>query len=210
MIPAPRRALAAVCLGMGGAAVVAALVTGTSCGPPDVPVTERGTDPLLAAPTGQSAGSPEVAPSDVTTLVIDRLGVRAPVDPVTVRDGELAVPDDPTRVGWWVDGARPGAAIGTVVLDGHVDYDGTTGALAVVPQLLVGDVVELRGTDGASSWSVQAVQSYPKATGLPDQLFTAGGPPRLALITCGGAFDEGADSYQDNVVAYAVPTPAAG
>jgi len=42
-----------------------------------------------------------------------------------------------------------------------------------------------------------------------DRLFSADGPPRLALITCGGAFDQAADSYRDDVVAYAVPAPTA-
>jgi hypothetical protein len=36
-------------------------------------------------------------------------------------------------------------------------------------------------------------------------LFSHYGQPRLSLITCGGAFDANAHSYEDNIVVTAVP-----
>ena len=38
-----------------------------------------------------------------------------------------------------------------------------------------------------------------------EQIFVADGPPGLTLITCGGVFDGGARSYEDNIVVRAVP-----
>jgi hypothetical protein len=38
-----------------------------------------------------------------------------------------------------------------------------------------------------------------------EQLFVPDGPPGLVLITCGGSFDRGVRSYQDNIVVRAVP-----
>jgi hypothetical protein len=40
---------------------------------------------------------------------------------------------------------------------------------------------------------------------LPPEVFAAGGPPRLVLITCGGAFDRSTRHYADNVVVFADP-----
>ncbi len=40
------------------------------------------------------------------------------------------------------------------------------------------------------------------------RIFTRTGDYRLVLITCGGAFDEGARSYLSNVVITALPAPA--
>jgi hypothetical protein len=46
---------------------------------------------------------------------------------------------------------------------------------------------------------------YVKADGLPPELFSAGGAPRLVLITCGGPFDPTTGSYLDNIVVFAAP-----
>jgi hypothetical protein len=40
---------------------------------------------------------------------------------------------------------------------------------------------------------------------LPPEVFAVGGPPRLVLITCGGAFDRRTRNYADNVVVVAEP-----
>lgn len=40
---------------------------------------------------------------------------------------------------------------------------------------------------------------------LPPDLFGATGPPRLVLLTCGGAFDPLTQQYSSNVTVYATP-----
>ena len=50
-------------------------------------------------------------------------------------------------------------------------------------------------------------QQVPKAE-LPAELFSRAGPPRLALITCGGAFNDTTRHYADNVVIVAEPRGA--
>lgn len=45
-----------------------------------------------------------------------------------------------------------------------------------------------------------------KANGLPPELFTTTGAPRLVLITCGGPFDLATRTYLDNIVVFATPT----
>jgi hypothetical protein len=43
-------------------------------------------------------------------------------------------------------------------------------------------------------------------TRLPPSLFDTAGPPRLALVTCGGPFDSATGHYLDNIIVWAVPT----
>jgi hypothetical protein len=54
-------------------------------------------------------------------LAVPALGVDAPVEPVGIRDdGQMALPDDVDRLGWYRFGPVPGAE-GSAVLAGHVD-----------------------------------------------------------------------------------------
>jgi hypothetical protein len=151
------------------------------------------------ARAGCGAGDPGAAATAVA-------GRGRPVVPVDVEPGgALRVPDDPGVLGWWQAGARPGSGHGTVVVDGHVDTarDGP-GAFYHLRALRPGDQVRLRTDRGTQGYVVRAVRSFPK-TALPPELFTTDGPPRLALVTCGGSFDQHTRQYADNVVAYAVP-----
>ena len=134
-------------------------------------------------------------------------GVGAPVVPTaTGPDGALAVPDPPSTVGWWSPGALAGAAAGTTVLVGHVDSAASgLGVFAVLRDVAVGERVLLRGADGRLiGYQVTGRRQAGKAA-LPADLFAPGGPPRLALVTCGGRFDRATRHYTDNVVVYAVP-----
>jgi hypothetical protein len=40
---------------------------------------------------------------------------------------------------------------------------------------------------------------------VPADVFRRDGPPRLALVSCGGAFDERTGNYADNIVVLAQP-----
>jgi Sortase domain len=140
-------------------------------------------------------------------LIAPTLHVRARVVPVgTDGAGGLDLPADPDRLGWWVGGAVPGAATGSVVLAGHIDTRRQgAGVMASVVRLPIG--APLQVDDGAGPplrYTVSAVRSYPK-TALPATVFRGSGAPRLVLVTCGGTFDARAHHYDDNIVVYAVP-----
>ena len=135
------------------------------------------------------------------------LHARARIVPVgTDAAGALNLPENPGTLGWWVGGALPGAAQGSVVVAGHIDTetDGA-GVMAAVVRLPLGARVTVRDAAGAGrTYRVVAVRSYPK-TALPASVFTGSGRARLVLVTCGGAFDAAAHHYSDNIVVYAVP-----
>jgi hypothetical protein len=141
-------------------------------------------------------------------LALPSLQVDAPIVPVGLQPGgDLTVPDDPHVLGWWQGSARPGSRQGSVVIDGHVDTAAHgPGALFSLRQLHPGDPLVLSTTHGSSHYLIVAVRSYPKAT-LPAEVFTSTGPPRVVIITCGGAFNPTTRQYADNIIAYALPAP---
>jgi len=150
--------------------------------------------------------APQLSAGRPVRLSLPALGIDAAVDPVAVTNGALGVPADVHRLGWWSTGALAGAAVGTTVIDGHVDSatDGP-GALFRLASTPVGATIDLTSPRRTVRYVVQARRSYPK-TALPANLFTQTGPARLALITCGGSFDVTHRHYSDNIVIYATLT----
>ncbi len=55
------------------------------------------------------------------------------------------------------------------------------------------------------AYDVTGRRRVPKMSLAQLGLFAKGGPPRLVLVTCGGAFDAARHSYEDNVVVQARP-----
>ncbi|NUP30598.1 MAG: class F sortase [Streptomycetaceae bacterium] len=138
------------------------------------------------------------------TLKIPSRHVTAPVEPVSTGErGSLNLPAA-SQVGWWIGGSGPLDPHGTVVLAGHVDSRLGPGVLRAVGNLRHGERIEVATAHGTTTYVVSAVSRYPKQS-LPRSLFTTQGPRRLALVTCGGPFDQATGHYRDNVVAVAEP-----
>jgi hypothetical protein len=92
------------------------------------------------------------------------------------------------------------------VLAAHVDYDGRPGAFFRLRELAAGDRVEVQGPDGRTlELAVTEVTQVPKDRLAAAGAFDRAGPSRVALVTCGGAFDRARRSYEDNVLAWAEP-----
>jgi hypothetical protein len=175
------------------------------------PATFGAAAPDAAAATPSPARLPTAAArapsSPPAQLVLATVNVQAPVEQVVTTSGVLGVPDNPGYVGWWTGSARPGAPVGSVVIDGHVDSATRgIGALFHLTQLRTGDLVTVVATDRTRwTYRVYARQSYTKQQALPAGLFAATGPARLVMITCGGAFNTTTRHYEDNVVVLAGP-----
>lgn len=138
--------------------------------------------------------------------------VPLPVDPVGLdRDGDLAVPASPARVGWDRRAAVPGRP-GVAVLAAHVDSR-TEGLGAFARLVELGPGAEVVLTDAAgrrTRWVVTGRAQVAKDRLGSGWRATPTGSPRLALVTCGGAFDPVARSYAENVVVWAVPADGPG
>jgi hypothetical protein len=166
-----------------------------------------GPTPSAAVPPTTAAG-PQVAPAPVA-ISLPATPEAVPLVPVGVlASGALQLPERPSVLGWFAAGAVPGDPAGTVVVAGHVDSaEFGAGPLETLLDLRVGDVVEVADAGGGvHRYSVESRTSHAKS-GLPPEVFRADGPPRLALVTCGGAFDERTGEYADNVVVVAAPVP---
>ena len=141
---------------------------------------------------------------------IEALGVDAPVVPVGLdAGGGVAVPDDIGVVGWYESSALIGAQRGSSVLVGHRDEaDVGLGALGAIESLAPGDEVAVTAEGGRNvRYVVEEVTYVEKASfsAIVEEVFDLEGPPRLILITCGGAFDDAAGSYLSNVIVTARP-----
>jgi hypothetical protein len=159
----------------------------------------------------------DVIPSAVADIVspnrieIPKIHANAAIIPVgTTTDGELVVPLNPAKVGWWRYGAKPGATVGTAILAGHINYAGVTGEMAQIGKLNPGDEVYVFGKQNVQRkhevrFTVTGVRTYHK-TRLPyRQIFDQHSPGRIAIVTCGGPFDAATGNYLDNIVVFAVP-----
>jgi len=181
------------------------------------PGTPRGTGTTAGTP--RSAGSSAIhvpaqvrftptVTGQVASLTIPALGVtNAPVLREGVSKGYLTIPAEVHNVGWDDQTPTPGGA-GITLLAGHVNWVGQgEGSMGEIGQLVPGDQVYLDWGGTVSTWNVTTTPVLSPNTEVHRALFTDSGPPRLALVTCGGPFSETASggSYADNVIVEAAP-----
>lgn len=105
---------------------------------------------------------------------------------------------------WYRYSPTPGS-LGPAILLGHVDSAANGPSVFFgLGELRPGDRVIVARADGSSAiFSVDEVHSYPKddfPTGLVYRDIDHAG---LRIVTCGGAFDDAAGHYLDNVVVFA-------
>jgi hypothetical protein len=121
--------------------------------------------------------------------------------------GALGVPADVHTVGWDVESAELGAANGSTVLDGHINWAGQgDGFFSNLTSMHPGQRFSTRSETGrVSRWRVRSVKSYLKSSHkLPASLFQPNGPRQLVLISCAGALQTDGH-YDHNVVVVATP-----
>ena len=178
------------------------------------------------SPTSDSTGTPyrslerrdatELPRPDRTPrpveLRIPAIDVRVAVDVVGLdAAGQVEVPVDVARSGWYRFSAKPGSGEGSTVIVGHVDgVDQGAGAFYDLRSLNPGDTVTLtRADDRQVTYEVVARERFDKDRVPLRELFSRSGPERLTLITCGGPFDPASLEYTDNIVVTAVPVDSA-
>lgn len=157
-------------------------------------------DQLAEVPSRQPVG-----------LRIDSLGVDAPVEAYGIdeRTGQMDVPRNVRDVAWYEYGPTPGEA-GSAVLAAHVDLKSQgPGVFFDLKTLEPGELIVVIFDDGSEQWfETQARNTYQKEELPLDVIFSRDGASVLTLITCGGGFSASNQSYDSNVVVYAVPVDA--
>jgi hypothetical protein len=201
---------------VAAAALAAVVWYGHSTGGPGNPA--GGAVAEAEGPLGAPAGQERAADGPIVPaqLVIPAIGVDAPVEargttryenPFTGRrvDG-YGVPESMHTTSWWSDGPQPGSGQMAVVL-GHKDDGGGSAVFDGLTRLHAGNEVRLRSADGATL-RLQVLGS--PVTGLAKDTSALadtlnGHPPdaAVALVTCGGEFDEQAGASRENTVVFA-------
>lgn len=188
----------------------------------------QGSDPVAepATPSDVATEAPRAEPTrwQVTARPGVPAGPASPLEPTSIRlpsgteldvstattdaGGELVVPDDIERAGWWDGGARVGDPFGTMVIAAHVDsrIQGL-GPFAELLSATEGDAVQAHARDVEQTYLVTTATRIAR-TDLPerDDLFTSSGPHRLVLLTCAGDFVPELGGYQELAVVVAEPS----
>jgi hypothetical protein len=128
-------------------------------------------------------------------LVVDRIGLDAPVEVGSIVDGVMLDPSGPWVVSWYEPLGKVGEG-DNVVMAGHVDYWDTGPAIFQgVPSLVPGDVISVVGDNGETyQYEVEWAQLFDVATQLTPEVIQKDivgdtGKESLTLITCGGEFN---------------------
>ena len=157
-------------------------------------------EPRKSPPPAGSANPGQGGPRGIQ---LPQIAVSARVIPIVAKGGSLSPPLNPRVVGWWSDGARPGATIGSAVMTAHTVHTGG-GAFDDLDKLRIGATVTVITSTGRIGYLVTSVTNYPKrslakhATELFDQTV----PGRLVLVTCE---DWNGKVYLSNAVVIAEP-----
>lgn len=168
-----------------------------------VPPTPASPTPQASVPVAPATPQADAPAPTPDRLELPSLGVDMRVQPVGVEGrGEMQIPERPSVAGWYRFGMAPADDRGTTVIAAHVDdrvYG--IGPLAKLREAREGDVVTVTDADGtATDYVTESVTYIPRAELPVEELFTREGPRTLAVITCGGDFDQQTRTYSDNVV----------
>ena len=151
------------------------------------------------------------APTSITLYARNVVVASTAVERIdTTASGELGLPRDPGRVGWWQSGALAGDVFGSVVLAGHIDsHDQGLGFFERLRRVQPGDEVLLHDSAYEQRYRVVSTRDVPKASlATGTDTFSQQVPGRLVLLTCTGPFDR-VTHYPDNLVVTAEPVGVA-
>ena len=136
---------------------------------------------------------------------IPRLDVEARIIPLGLQDdGSIEVPEDPDQAGWWLGGPEPGE-LGPAVILGHVDSQEEGPAVFFYLRYMeAGDEIHIDRVDGSTiTYVVESTERHDKDEFPTDAVYGPTEQPTLRLVTCGGDFDFGVRTYEDNVIVFA-------
>ena len=197
----------ALVIGITGQQSAPQPAAGTRAAPTE---TIRSADPTDSIPgAGYDVPEPPAAAevADPVSVAIPAIGVTSDLIRLGLNDdGTVQVPpleaDD--RAGWYDRGPAPGA-VGPAVILGHVDSARWgPGVFFDLGAMEKGDKISVARADGTVAvFAVDRVERHPKDDFPTIEVYGNTDDPELRLITCGGAFDSGARSYEDNVIAFA-------
>ena len=160
--------------------------------------------PSIEAPCILSGCTRPTLVGSPTRVRIPAIGVDSSLEDLTLgANGRLNAPVTYEQAGWYSDGVLPGEA-GAAVIAGHVDSVSGPAVFYRLNELAAGDSITVLRGDVWVTFRVINVEQYPKDQFPTERVYRPTPDAELRLITCGGQFNPGRLSYQDNIVVYAV------
>jgi sortase (surface protein transpeptidase) len=150
-----------------------------------------------AAPDARSTATP-------VSVSIPAIGVRSSLEDLhRGAAGELDPPVDWDSAGWFSDGIVPGE-VGPAVIAGHVDSPTSAAVFFRLDELVAGDEVHVRMSDGTTrTFTVDRSERAAKSAFPTSDVYGPTPTPQLRLITCDGTFDTATGHYTDNLIVFA-------
>lgn len=160
------------------------------------------TDTPDAVDVGDAA--PPMGAATPVRLQIPVIGVDSDLMGLALQtDGTLEVPPTGFPAGWYTGAPTPGE-LGPAIIAGHVDWGGEPGVFFDLQDLAPGDEITVTRQDGSTAlFRVDRVERFTKDQFPTELVYADLDHAGLRLITCGGDFDRGARSYEDNLVVFA-------
>jgi sortase (surface protein transpeptidase) len=135
-------------------------------------------------------------------------------------DGKMDDPELPADVAWFNESARPGQPGKPAVISGHLDSRSGPAVFWDLRKLVPGDELTVTYANGARYLFVVEDKERYLTDHVPAQKLMGRNPRRmLNLITCDGAWNRGAASYDQRLAVYtayrgliapgALPSPTA-
>lgn len=138
-------------------------------------------------------------------LTIPAINVDVKIQEVGVTaKGTMGIPTNFTDVGWYRNGARPGAS-GNAFIDGHLDNGlGLPAVFYDLNKLKTGDEVYVTDSEGRKIlFKVIELRIYDYNSDKAGEIFIPGRNPNLYLITCGGQWIRSEKTYDKRIVVIA-------
>ena len=134
-------------------------------------------------------------------IEIPSIGVAAAIEQTGIlENGEMGVPLNVNKVGWFEPGFKAGAK-GHSVLAGHVDSPTGPAVFYYLTKVKVGELVTLTDTEGRKMiFEVKEINSYQTDQAPIKEIFGKSDKRMLNLITCTGDFYRDIGSYEERLV----------
>ncbi|MFE0154384.1 class F sortase [Nonomuraea sp. NPDC059007] len=190
---------------LAGIALIALGLNGLFTPPPPPAAATPAPPRDLEIPKGGRIAAP-MEPARPTAVYIPSIGVSAPLMELGLdTKGAIENPplNPPNLAGWYRYGPVPGQR-GAAVITGHLDTRTGPAVFAYLRNVKKGDQVQvLRADRSVAVFLVDKVEHTPKTRFPTRKVYGKLAYPGLRLVTCGGAFDARAGSYEENTIVYA-------
>jgi LPXTG-site transpeptidase (sortase) family protein len=137
------------------------------------------------------------------SIEIPALDVNTEIEKVgRLENGQMGVPKGFDTVGWFGEGAKPGAP-GNAVMAGHVDSKTGPAIFYKLENLEKGDEVIVRNNEGKTlTFKVTGKEKYDRKNAPVDKIFDYSYGSKLNLITCTGNFNRDEGTHEERLVVY--------